>query len=120
MQKLAKREEQIMQALWSLDRAFIKDIIEELPDPEIHYNTVATIIKILQKKNFVKHETLGNAHRYYAVVSKEEYQKQEIGTFISQYFNNSYKNLVAYFAEEDNINEDELQEIIELIKKNKS
>ncbi len=120
MQKLAKREEQIMQAIWTLDRAFIKDIIEELPVPKPHYNTVATIIKVLQRKGFVKHESLGNAHRYYALVSKEKYQKQEIGNFISQYFNNSYKSLVAYFAEEDNINEEELQEIIELIKKNKS
>ena len=84
MQKLAKREEQIMQALWSLDRAFIKEIIEVLPKPQPHYNTVATIIKILQDKGFVRHESLGNAHRYYPLISKEKYQKQEIGNFISQ------------------------------------
>ena len=109
-----------MQALWKLEKAFIKDIIEEFPAPKPHYNTVATIIKVLQKKGFVKSEVLGNAHRYYPLLSRENYQKQEIGNFIQQYFNNSYKNLVAYFAEEEKINEEELQEILELIKKNKS
>ncbi|MDW3652385.1 MAG: BlaI/MecI/CopY family transcriptional regulator [Bacteroidia bacterium] len=119
MQKLAKREEQIMQALWKLEKAFIKEIIAELPD-QPHYNTVATIIKVLQKKGFVSSESFGNAHRYYPVLSRDNYQQQEIGNFIKHYFNDSYKNLVAYFAEEEKINEAELKDIIELIKKNKS
>ena len=120
MQKLAKREEQIMQALWTLKKAFIKEIKEELADPALHYNTIATIIKILQKKGFVAHLTLGNAHQYYPLISKKKYQKQEIGHIVKQYFNNSPKNLVAFFAEEEHIDEDELSEIIDLIKKNKS
>ena len=119
MQKLAKREEQIMQALWSLDKAFIKEIMAELTD-ELHYNTVATIIKILEEKGFIAHETFGNAHQYYPLISKKKYQKQELGYIVKQYFNNSHKNLVAFFAEEKNIDQSELEEIIELIKKNKS
>ncbi len=109
-----------MQALWRLKKAFIKEITEELSADDLHYNTVATIIKILQKKGFVAHETFGNAHRYYPLISKKKYQKQALGDFVKQYFNNSPKNLVAFFAEEENIDEAELKEIIELIKKNKS
>ncbi|MEL6672859.1 MAG: BlaI/MecI/CopY family transcriptional regulator [Bacteroidota bacterium] len=120
MQKLAKREEQIMQALWKLQAAFIKEIIAELPAPQPHYNTVATIIKILEDKGFVARKSLGNAHQYYPLVSKKKYQTQELGTIVKQYFNNSHKNLVAFFAEENQINEEELKEIIDLIKKNQS
>ena len=120
MQKLAKREEQIMQALWRLKKAFIREIVDELAADDLHYNTVATIIKILQKKGFVAHVSLGNAHQYYPLISKKKYQKQALGDFVKQYFNNSPKNLVAFFAEEENIDEAELKEIIELIKKNKS
>jgi len=119
MQKLAKREEQIMQALWELEEAFIKELIQQLPDPKPHYNTVATMIKILEQKGFVAHKSLGNAHQYYPLITKEAYQKQEVKNIISQYFNNSYKNLVAYFAEEKEISESELAEIIELIQQNK-
>ena len=120
MQKLAKREEQIMQALWQLEKAFIKDLIAELPAPQPHYNTVATMIKILEDKGFVGHESLGNAHRYFPIIAKEAYQKQEIGNLLRQYFDNSHKNLVAYFAAEEEIDEAELREIIDLINKDKA
>ena len=120
MQKLAKREEQIMQAVWHLKKAFIREIIDEFPDPKPHYNTVATIIKILEDKGFVARKSKGNAHQYYPLISKKKYQKQEIGHILQQYFDNSHKSLVAWFAEEEAIDENELQEIIELIKKNKS
>ena len=121
MQKLSKREEQIMQILWEKEKSFVKEIVEAFPEPKPHYNTIATLVKILEeKKGFLAHETFGNSHRYYPLISKEKYQKQEIGTFIKQYFNNSYKNLVTYFAEEENISESELEEILHLIKKNKS
>ena len=119
MQKLAKREEEIMQALWKLEKAFIKEIIAELPE-EHHYNTVATIIKVLEKKGFVARKSFGNTHQYYPLISKKKYQKQELGHIVKKYFNNSHKNLVAFFAEEESIDESELKEIIELIKKNKS
>ena len=91
-----------------------------MEEPELHYNTIATIIKILEEKGIVSHETLGNSHQYYPLVSRKKYQQQEIGHIVKEYFNNSHKNLVAFFAEEENIDEDELREIIDLIKKKKS
>lgn len=120
MEPIGKREEQIMQILWQLKKALIKEIRTQFPDPKPHYNTIATLIKNLERKKFVKHESVGNVHLYFPVITKDAYQKREIGTLISNYFNNSYKNLVTYFAEEENISEEELEEILKMIKQNKS
>jgi len=120
MQKLAKREEQIMQALWQLEKAFVKEVIEELPDPKPHYNTVSTIIRILQDKGFVAHKTYGNTHQFYPVISKEEYQQGAVGDVvkdvIENYFDNSYSKMVTHFAKEDKISESELEEIMKMIR----
>jgi len=115
MQKLAKREEQIMNVFWQLEKAFIKEVIPELPDKP-HYNTVATIIKILEDKGFLSHETVGNIFRYYPLISKEDYQRHAVTDFVGQYFNNSYSGMLAFFAKEQKISADELAEIIKLIK----
>lgn len=119
MQKLAKREEQIMQAFWNLGKAFIKEIIPELPDPKPHYNSVATMVKILEEKGFLSHESIGNIFCYYPVITKEDYQKHAMKDIVSQYFNNSYPNMLAFFAKEQEISESELNEILEIIKSNK-
>lgn len=119
MQKLAKREEQIMQAFWNMGKAFIKEIIPELPDPKPHYNSVATMVKILEEKGFLSHETIGNIFRYYPVITKEDYQKHAMKDIVSQYFNNSYPSMLAFFAKEQEISESELNEILEIIKSNK-
>lgn len=119
MQKLAKREEQIMQSLWKLEKAFIKEIIEELSDPKPHYNTTATIVKILEEKGFISHVAYGNSFQYYPLVSKDEYQKEVLGEVVHNYFDNSPLALVKFFAKEEKINTDELEEIIQLIKNKK-
>jgi predicted transcriptional regulator len=119
MQKLAKREEQIMQVFWNLEKAFIKEVIPQLPDPKPHYNSVATMVKILEDKGFLAHETIGNIYRYYPVIPRDEYQKHAMKDIVSQYFNNSYPSMLAYFAKEQKISESELNEIIEIIKSNK-
>ena len=119
MQKLAKREEQIMQACWHLGKAFIKEIITELPDPKPHYNSVATMVRILEDKGFLGHETFGNTFQYYPVVSKEQYQNHAFDDIVKQYFNNSYPRMLAYFAKEQKISPEELNEIMELIKSQK-
>jgi BlaI family penicillinase repressor len=119
MQKLAKREEQIMQICWKLKKAFIKDIIQFMPDPRPHYNTVATLVKILEEKHFVEHENIGNVHRYYPLISKVEYQKHVVNDIINQYFDNSYPRMLAFFAKEEKISEEEVNEIIALIKNKK-
>jgi BlaI family penicillinase repressor len=123
MIKLAKREEQIMQAFWALrqtedDKIFIKDIIAQLPEPRPHYNSVATMVKILEEKGFLDHETVGNQYCYFPVISKEEYQKHAMKDIVSQYFDNSYPRMLAFFAKEENLTEKELEEILKMIKKN--
>jgi len=119
MQKLAKREEQIMQVFWTLQKAFIKEVIPEMPEPKPHYNSVATMVKILEEKGFLGHDTIGNMFQYYPIISKEQYQQHAMKDIVSQYFDNSYSNMLAFFAKEQNINEQELNDIIDIIKKNK-
>jgi len=119
MQKLAKREEQIMQACWHLEKAFIKDIIAELPEPKPHYNSVATMVRILEEKGFLDHETFGNTFRYYPVVSKDQYQKHAFDDMVRQYFNNSYPSMLAYFAKEQKISKEEINDLLEIIKSQK-
>ena len=118
MQKLAKREEQIMQAFWELEKALIKEIIPQLPDPKPHYNSVATMVKILEEKGFLDHETIGNVYRYFPVISRDAYQKFAMSDIVSQYFDNSYPRMLAFFAKQQNLSESELKEIIKHIKTN--
>jgi BlaI family penicillinase repressor len=118
--KLAKREEQIMQAFWELQKAFIRDVIPLLPDPKPHYNSVATMVKILEEKGFLGKETVGNMHSYFPKVSREDYQKHAMKDIVSQYFDNSYPRMLAFFAKEQNLSEAEFSEILQLIKSKKS
>ena len=119
MIKLAKREEQIMQVFWELQKAFIRDIIPMLPDPRPHYNSVATMVKILEEKGFLGHEIIGNVYCYFPVITRDEYQKHAMKDIVSQYFDNSYPRMLAFFAKEQNLTEDELTEILNIIKSKK-
>jgi len=119
MIKLAKREEQIMQVFWKLDKAFIKEIIPHLPNPKPHYNSVATMVKILEEKGFLDHETIGNVYQYFPKVGRDEYQKHAMKDIVKQYFDNSYPRMLAFFAKEQNLSEKELNEILQMIKSNK-
>ena len=116
MQKLAKREEQIMQVLWKLQKAFVREVIEEFPEPKPHYNTIATLIRVLKDKGFVDSRKFGNMYQFFPLVSLEEYQKKDVGDVLKKYFNNSHKNMVAYFAKEENISQAELEDILKHIK----
>jgi len=108
-----------MQVFWSLEKAFIKEVIPELPDPKPHYNSVATMVKILEDKGFLSHESVGNIFRYFPVITKEDYQKHAMKDIVSQYFDNSYPSMLAFFAKEQKISESELNEILEIIKSSK-
>lgn len=119
MIKLAKREEQIMQVFWDLGKAFIKEVIPHLPDPKPHYNSVATMVKILEEKGFLSHESVGNVYQYFPLVSREEYQGHAMEDIVSKYFDNSYPRMLAFFAKQQNLSEAELNEIIKLIKSGK-
>ena len=116
MIKLAKREEQIMQVYWELGTAFIKEVIPHLPDPKPHYNSVATMVKILEEKGFLDHEAVGNVYRFFPTVTREDYQKHDMKDIVRKYFDNSYPRMLAFFAKEQKLTEDELKEILQLIK----
>ena len=119
MQKLTNKEEEIMHILWKLKKAFVKDVIAEITEDQPHYNTLSTIIRNLEEKGFVSHNAYGNTHQYFPIVSMEDYRKRFMNTAIENYFNNSYKSMVSFFAEEDKISADELREILAIIEKKK-
>lgn len=120
MQKLTKKEEEIMQVVWKLEKAFVKEIIAEMPEPKPHYNTIATIIRILEDKGFMAHESLGNSFRYHAIISKEDYQQRALGDVLSNYFDDSPMKLVTYFAKQEKLDKDQLKKLIKIIKDKKS
>ena len=119
MQKLTNKAEEVMQILWKLEKAFVKEILAEIKDDQPHYNTLSTIVRILEEKGFVAHNAFGNSHQYYPIVAMEEYRKRFMTTAIDNYFDSSYKNLVSFFAQEEKISADELREILEMIEKKK-
>jgi len=112
MKELTKAEEQIMQELWLLEKAFVKEIVDKLPEPKPAYNTVSTIIRILEKKGFVDHYAYGKTHQYFPLISKTEYTKSYFKNFLSGYFSNSFQEMVSFFAKEDKMSLSELEEII--------
>lgn len=118
MEKLTNKEEEIMHVLWRLEKAFVKDVLAEMEGEKPHYNTLSTIIRNLVDKGYVGYNAYGKTHQYFPIVTKEAYRKRFINTAISNYFNDSYKNMVSFFAKEEKISVEELKEIIELIEKN--
>ncbi|MGL2966172.1 BlaI/MecI/CopY family transcriptional regulator [Flavobacterium sp. XGLA_31] len=119
MQKLTNKEEEIMQILWKLKKAFVKEVLAEITEDQPHYNTLSTIIRNLEEKGFVSHHAFGNTHQYFPIVKMEDYRKRFMSTAIDNYFNSSYKNLVSFFAEEDKISAEELREILAIIENKK-
>lgn len=115
MQKLTNKEEEIMHIIWTLEKAFVKDVLAEITEDQPHYNTLSTIIRNLEEKGYVSYHAYGKTHQYYPIISKEAYKKRFMSTAIENYFNNSYKNVVSFFAKEEKISVDELKEIIALI-----
>jgi len=109
MKKLTKAEEELMQIIWKLGKGFINDILPELPEPRPAYNTVSTIVRILEKKGFVAHHAYGKSHEYYPLVSKSEYTKSYFGHFMKNYFGNSYREMVSFFTRDNNLDIRELE-----------
>lgn len=116
LRELTRAEEQIMQVLWDLEKAFVKEIIDELPEPKPAYNTVSTIVRILESKGFVEHEAFGKSHRYQAVVSKEQYKSFATEKLLSGYFENSVESMFSFFVKKEKIDLKEADEILKLIK----
>lgn len=118
MEKLTKAEEQIMLILWQLEQAFVKDIIEQLPEPKPHYNTVSTMIKLLQEKNFVGYKAYGKTYQYYPLIAKEQYFQKSVTPMLKNYFNGSARQLVSFFVKEKNISIEELEKLVSELKSN--
>ncbi|SKC08317.1 MULTISPECIES: BlaI/MecI/CopY family transcriptional regulator [Soonwooa] len=116
MNKLTKAEEQVMQYLWTIEKGFLKDILEHFPEPKPHTNTVSTILKILMEKGFVDYTTFGRQHEYFALVSKESYSGRSIKSLVRNYFEGSYKNAVSFLVEKNEISVEDLEKLLDELK----
>lgn len=115
MKRLSDKEEALMNAVWNLEKAFAKDIREAMPDPKPHINTISTMMKRLVDKGLLKYEDFGPTYRYYPAISKKEYTNKFVTPSLYKLFDGPFKNMVAYFAEEEEISVNELKEIIKMI-----
>ena len=120
LKELTKAEEQIMQILWQLKEGIVKDILEKIPEPKPAYNTVSTVVRVLEGKGFIDHKAYGNSHVYFAIISEDDYKKFTFDKLMTNYFDNSYKSLVSFIADEKDLGLKELDELTELINKLKS
>jgi len=117
MEKLTQKEEEIMRALWQLNAGFVKEIIELLPSPKPHYNTTSTLVRILEDKGFVGHKSLGKSHQYFPLITEEVYKASFMKGFVNKYFKNSYKEMVTFFTEEEQLSKEDLIDILRMIEK---
>lgn len=117
MKELTKGEEQVMQLLWKLEKAFVKDLIDEMPEPKPAYNTVSTIVRILEKKGFVGHNAYGKTHEYFPLVARKDYTRSFMKNFMRNYFRGSFKEMVSFFAKEDNMSLSDFDELMEDVKR---
>lgn len=117
MKVLTKAEEQVMQVLWKLEKGFLREIIDAMPSPKPHQNTVATLLKILVEKEFVNIEVLGRQHLYSPLIGKDEYSKRTMKQIVKGYFEGSFSNVVSFMVKENNISIEELENLLAQIKK---
>ena len=119
MKELTKAEEEVMQVLWSIEKGFVKDILQAFNEPKPAYNTISTIVRILEKKGFVAYKAYGKSHQYYPALSKEEYRSQLSDSLLSKYFGGSVENLVSFFVKKGNLDVKELDDILQEMKSKK-
>ena len=120
MKELTRAEEEIMQVLWIIGSAFVKDIIDQMPDPKPAYSTVSTIVRILQQKGFVGHKSVGQSHKYHPLLTKAAYTKLFMKGFVKRYFDGSYQEMVSFFTKEDKLSVGELESLVKDLKKLKT
>ena len=117
MKALTKAEEDIMQVLWQLEKANVKQIIAEFPEPKPAYNTVSTIVRILESKGFVDYEKQGKGHMYFPLLKKQDYSNQSINKLVDNYFQGSFKSMVSFFVKKNDISLNELESVLNEINK---
>jgi BlaI family penicillinase repressor len=115
IKELTKAEEQIMQILWQLNEAIVKDILDKIPEPKPAYNTVSTVVRVLEGKGFIDHKAYGNSHVYFPLFSETDYKKFTFDKMMKNYFDDSYKTLVSFIADEKKLGINELDELTKLI-----
>ena len=115
MKELTKAEEQVMQVIWKLKKALVKDVINHFPEPKPAYTTVSTLIRILETKGFIDHKAYGKTHEYFPVISQKEYTKNFMGTFVKNYFSDSYNNMVSFFAKDTELTVEEIEGIMKIL-----
>lgn len=120
MKKLTEKEEQVMQYLWDKGPMFVKELRELYPEPKPHYNTVSTVIRILEEKGFVDHKTYGTTYQYFAKVSYEEYKGKALKSVVDRFFDNSYTKVVSTLIKKEKLSLDELKQLIETIERGES
>jgi predicted transcriptional regulator len=113
--QLTRAEEEVMQVLWEIEKGVVHELLDKFSEPKPAYNTVSTIIRILEQKGFVGHKAYGRTHEYFPVISKSEYSKSYLRNFVTNYFGNSYKSLASFFANEGKLSVKELEEIQQTI-----
>lgn len=116
MKKLTRKEEEVMKILWKMGKAFVKDIVEQYDEPKPHYNTVSSLVRLLQEKGIVGFTQYGNTYEYFPLMTKEEYRRTFMKQVVSDYFDNSYKSAVAFFVKEKGLSPAELEELVKMIK----
>ena len=116
MEQLTPQEEQLMLYIWQFGKGFVKDYREMYPDPKPPYTTVATIIKKLEAKGYLSSKLYGNTYEYRPKIKSEKYKSHQVSGIVDNFFQNSYKEMVSFFAKEEKLSEQDLKEIIEMIK----
>ena len=114
IKQLTKAEEQVMQILWQLNEAIVKDVVEQMPEPKPAYNTVSTVIRVLEGKGFIDHKAYGNSYVYFPTISEADYKKFALDKIMNNYFSNSYQSLVSFLVNEKNMSVNELEELTKL------
>ena len=119
MKKLQRKEEELIKILWKMEKAFVKDIVEQYPDPKPHYNTISSLVRLLQDKGIIGFKQYGNTYQYFPLISKDEYRRSFMSEVVSDYFDNSIKSAVAFFVKEKGLSDEELDVLVKLIKDQK-
>jgi predicted transcriptional regulator len=119
MEELTKTEERVMQVIWQLKSCFVKDIIDALPDePKPPYNTISSVVRLLEKKGYVGYKAYGKTYEYFPVISKVAYRKASFSKFFAGYFDNSAESLFSFMIKEEQLSNDEIKKLQDIINKN--
>ena len=113
-QLITDRERGLLEMLWQHGPLFVREMVEHCPEPKLHFNTIATTVRVLEEKGYVGHEVVGGSHRFFAIARKKDFRDRTLANVIRDYFDNSYRNVVSALVEEEKISADELKEILEI------